>query len=480
MTEAATILVPDPTADRPVRPLVELLTLAAPTVAQMASYTFMGFIDTVIVSRYAGPTDVTPTTAAANGGMVAFSIVSLGMGVMFVVNTLVSQAFGRGDDRLCGRFLWQGVWFAAAFGLGVMAIVPSVPAVFRWAGHEPRLAGLEAAYVRVLLLSAGLKLAATAGEQFLLGVNRPVTVGVASFLAVAVNTLFAWALILGHLGFAPHGVVGSAWAQNIGVTSELVMVGAFAALPKLRHRFGTFDWRPRWDAMAALLRMGVPSGVQVTAEVLAWSAFSMWVMAPFGTGAMAANVYVFRYMSVSFMPAFGVSVAVTALVARYIGRGEPAVAVARANLGFVVTAIYMLACGLGLFVFRRQLIGVFTADPKVLATGAALLVFAAVYQLFDATYIVYNGGLRGAGDTLVPAVVLTTLCWTITVGVGRLIADRRPAWGPVGPWVAAMVYGGTLSTFICTRFARGRWRHMPLAAVQSQDDQPQMHTDSHR
>ncbi len=464
MTDVATIL-PTRTALRPVRPLVELLTLAAPTVAQMASYTLMGFIDTVILSRYGGRADVTPTTAAANGGLVAFSIISLGMGVMFVVNALVSQAFGRGDDRLCGRFLWQGVWFAAAFGLAVLATVPAAPAVFRWLRHEPRLAGMEATYVRVLLLSAGLKLASTAGEQFLLGVDRPVTVGVASFLAVAVNTVFAWALILGHLGFAPHGVVGSAWAQNVGVASELLMVGGFAALPTLRHRFGTGDWRPRAAAMGELLRMGVPSGVQVTAEVLAWSAFSMWVMAPFGTGAMAANVYVFRYMSVSFMPAFGVSVAVTALVGRYIGRGEPAVAIARAHLGFVVTAAYMLACGAGLFGFRRQLIGVFTADPAVLKTGATLLVFAAVYQLFDASYIVYNGGLRGAGDTLVPAVVLGTLCWAITVGGGRLIADRRPAWGPAGPWVAATVYGGTLSTFICYRFARGRWRHTPLAST---------------
>ena len=464
MTETSTLLVPDVT-DRPVRPLVELLSLAAPTVAQMASYTCMGFIDTVILSRYGGPADVTPTTAAANGGLFAFSIISLGMGVMFIVNALVSQAFGRGDDRLCGRFLWQGVWFAAGFGVAVQAIAPVAPRVFAWAGHEPRLAGLEAAYVHVLLLSAGLKLASTAGEQFLLGVDRPVTVGVASFLAVAVNTVFARALILGRLGFAPHGVVGSAWAQNVGVTSELVMIAAFVALPKLRRRFGTGDWRPRAAAMRELLRMGVPSGVQVTAEVLAWSAFAMWVMAPFGTGAMAANTYVFRYMSVSFMPAFGVSVAVTALVGRYIGRGQPAVAVARANLGFMVTAVYMVACGAGLFLFRRQLIGVFTTDPAVLRTGATLLVFAAVYQLFDASYIVYNGGLRGAGDTLVPALVLTTLCWAIVVGCGRLIAEGRPAWGPAGPWVAAMVYGGSLSVFICTRFARGRWRHAPLPST---------------
>ena len=211
--------------------------------------------------------------------------------------------------------------------------------------------------------------------------------------------------------------------------------------------------------------MGVPSGVQIVAEVLAWSAFSMWVMAPFGTGAMAANTYVFRYMSVSFMPAFGVSVAVTALVGRYIGRGRPDLAVARANLGFVVTAAYMMTCGVLLFAFRRPLIGLFTDDPYALRTGATLLVFGAAYQLFDATYIVYNGGLRGAGDTLVPAVVLASLC----SGLGR---GRRPAGGrppaPVrtgGPWVAAMVYGGTLSTFICVRFARGKWRHVPLTAT---------------
>ena len=46
-------------------------------------------------------------------------------------------------------------------------------------------------------------------------------------------------------------------------------------------------------------------------------------MAAFGTKGMAANHFVFRYMSVSFMPAFGISVAVTALVGRYIGRGQP-------------------------------------------------------------------------------------------------------------------------------------------------------------
>ena len=52
-----------------------------------------------------------------------------------------------------------------------------------------------------------------------------------------------------------------------------------------------------------------------------------------------------------------------------------------------------------------------------------LLIFAAVYQFFDAMYIVYNGALRGAGDTFVPAVMTGVLCWGITV-VRRI--RRRP------------------------------------------------------
>src|SRR5439155_8400853 len=164
----------------------------------------------------------------------------------------------------------------------------------------------------------------------------------------------------------------------------------------------------------------------------------------FGTKGMAANNYVFRYMAVSFMPAFGISTAVTALVGRYIGRGMPDVAVHRAHLGFAVAVTYMLGCA-GLFVVaRHQLIGLFSGDAEVLKLGATLLIFAAIYQLFDAMYIVYYGGLRGAGDTFVPAVATATLCWSITVLGGYLVARFARDLGPKGPWIVATAYGAIL------------------------------------
>jgi MATE family multidrug resistance protein len=142
--------------------------------------------------------------------------------------------------------------------------------------------------------------------------------------------------------------------------------------------------------------------------------------------------------------------------------GRPDVAVRRADLGFVVAAAYMLLCGLVFFLGRNVLIGLFASEAEVRRVGAMLLVFAAVYQFFDAMYIVYNGALRGAGDTLVPAVMTGVLCWSITVFGGYAVARWWNTLGPAGPWITATAYGVILGLFMLARFRRGGWRSIRL------------------
>jgi MATE family multidrug resistance protein len=401
-------------------------------------------------------------TAAANSGILAFSVISLGMGVLWVVNTLVSQAFGRKDYRECGQFMWQGVWFSLAFWVVMLPLLPLAGPMFSGMGHERALARAEATYLQIIVALSALKLVGTAVQQFLLAVDRAHAVAVSTVIGVGANALVAWVMIFGKLGIAPMGVRGAAWAQNIGVGIETLVAIAFALAPTLRHKFDVLDWRLRTRQMQTLLRVGIPSGVQVVAEVLAWGAWGNFVMAAFGTKGMAATTFVFRYMAVSFMPAFGIGTAVTALVGRYIGRRRPDIAVQRAHLGFKVSLGYMLGCALLFVLFRRPLIAIFAHDQDVIQLGAMMLVFAAAYQVFDATYIVYYGALRGAGDTFVPALATAIFCWSITVCGGYFLARSVPQLGPAGPWYAASAYGAILSAFIVTRFLRGKWRTIDL------------------
>lgn len=415
--------------DPQTRPLVELLRLAGPTVLQMASYTIMQFIDTYLLARLG----TLEAAAAAMSGLFAFSLMCFGIGVIQLVNTLVSQNFGRGEYRRCGTYLWQGVWFGLGWAVVLVPVMVYAGGMFRVMGHEPRLARMETVYLQITLATTFVKMVSTSFGQFLLAINKPGIVFGAAALGVGANMVAAYPMILGRWGMRSYGIAGAAWAQNIGVTIEALVLVVYGLQPWIREKFNSFDWRLRLEPLRTLLAVGWPAGVQFVADVLAWAMFSMVVMAQVGESAMAANMFTFRFMSVSFMPAIGIGTAITALVGRYIGMGQADLAVHRANLGFKVNLVYMLSCGLLLFFFRNQLMQLFTSEPDVLRTGAVLLVFAAVYQLADAMYVSYSGALRGAGDTFVPAVATGVLNWSLSVGLGFVVARLLPRWGAVGP-----------------------------------------------
>ncbi len=430
-------------------PIRELLTLAAPTVAQMASYTVMHFIDTLMLSRVGNDA----AAAAGMAGLFSFTLISFGFGVLLLVNALVSQNYGRKDYAECGRFMWQGLWWAAGYALLILPLIALMPRVFSMLGHEPRLVQLESDYFSLVVAASIIKLAATAVGDFLLAINRPNAVLVAAVTGVAFNSAAAWWLMLAPGGPA-LGVKGAAWAQVLGLAIELLVLVGFVLRPSIRARFNVLDWRPRWAQMKQLLVLGTPSGLQTVTDVLAWSLFLAYVIAQFGTNALAANNYMFRFMMVSFMPCFGLSAAVTALVGRYVGRRQAGVAMQRAHLGFKVAAAYMILCGLVYFFARRPLIHLFTSDPEVVRIGEVLLVFAALYQLFDAMYIIYNGALRGVGDTFVPSIVTGVLVWGVMLFGGWFVARTWPQLGVAGPWTMATLYGGILGVFMLTRFTR--------------------------
>jgi MATE family multidrug resistance protein len=353
-----------------------------------------------------------------------------------------------------------------AYSVLVLPLVAAAPSVFRLVGHSDHLAGLEAQYLQIVLLSAVFKMVGTATGQFLLATNRPNSVLISAVAGVAVNIAVAAVLIFGVAGFPRLGVVGAAWAQNVGVFVEMSVLLLFA-LVRDGGRFNVGDWRPRPREAVTLLRIGAGSGLQIFADVLAWTMFASFVMIQVSEPAMTANQFMFRYIVVSFMPAIGISHAVTALVGRYIGRKQFEVAIHRANLGFKVAAVYMLVCGVLMVAFRYPLMRVFTSDAEVARLGATLMIFAGFYQLFDAMYLVYNGALRGAGDTFVPAVVTATLCWGVTVLGGYLIARHVPSLGVAGPWIACTVYGLILGLFTSARFRRGAWRRIHLEPAAS-------------
>jgi MATE family multidrug resistance protein len=159
----------------------------------------------------------------------------------------------------------------------------------------------------------------------------------------------------------------------------------------------------------------------------------------------------------SFMPGVALSVAATTLVGQDIGGGDPQGA-ARAGYNALKLAIaYMGLMGLTFLVGGGLIATGFNRDPEVVRVARRLFVWAAAFQMFDATGMVSGGILRGAGDTRYPMVASVVCAWLVFVPLIWLLGQRL-GWGAEGSWAGATIYIIVVGLVLFARVRSGRWK----------------------
>lgn len=452
-------------------PLLEMLVIAAPTVATMTSYTAMQFVDKWMVSQIEPP-DAVYVAAQGNGGLVAFVPIAIIMGLLQVINTYVSQNYGAGRPERGAAYGWNSLWIALFAQVLLVPYILLVPHIFGSMNHSERLVALETEYAQVLLLGAFFTMATRGIAHFFYGLHRPMTVLLAALIGNVVNVAANWVFIYGNLGAPALGVTGAAVGTIIGTGVELCIPIAVFVSPRYARLFGTRGaWRPSWAHVADIFRIGWPAALMFGSEIVCWGYFMTELVGRFGEAQNTAGWIALQYMHLSFMPAIGISIAVTAMVGKAMGMKRPDIAARRAYLGMGVTMGYMGLCALGFFLFRHALVSVFlpeglddAARAEILRIGGWVMVVAAAFQLFDAIAVTISAALRGAGDTVWPGVLTMILAWSVIVGGGHAAVALAPGLESLGPWIASAIYVIALGSILLIRFARGRWRSLDLLA----------------
>ena len=466
----------------------EVWTIAWPTVLTMTSYTVMQFVDQLMVGQV-GPMEL---AAQSNGMMWSFAVLSFALGIVTVVNTYVSQNLGAGRPENGPKYAWAALWLAVVvwsvllvpyafslpwvFGTVMPALMPQL-----MQGHTPILMELETRYAQILVFGSIFLLVGRGMNQFFFGLHRPRYVTLGAISGNIANLVAGWILIFGSEGIPAWGVpgipglpalglFGAAYANLIGSFVEMAIPFSIFLGRRLHAELKTRSaWRPRFDTIAELLKLGWPAGLQWGNELLCWTIFMSVLVGSFGSEHMTACAIAFGYMRLSFMPAIGFSVATNSLVGKYIGAGQPAIAVARAYLTLKMAMAYMTACALAFIVFREQAIRLFLSNEldaasadRIVSIGSKLMICMAVFQTFDAFGIIFSGALRGAGDTVWPGVMTIIYSWVFIVLGGWLLVEYAPGLESIGPWIASSFYIIMFGLTLWWRFASGRWQSIRL------------------
>lgn len=390
---------------------------------------------TVLIARSFGANDREAARRTAEQAMVlAVGLVTvLTVAIWASANSLIVLLFNPDAQLLASANLFLRV---AVWGMPFMAVMQVVGAIMRGAGNT----------------------------------KTPMQV---AFYVNIINVIANYVLIYGIFGSPALGMIGAAIAMLISQ-----FVGACLAIYAITRPSQVISLKIKrkiqtdTQEMRRILVIGIPAAF----ESLFWqfsSIIMMGLIVTFGTNALAAHQLGMNAESLSYMPSAGFGIAATAFVGQSLGAGRLDLAnryVREINKWGIVLTVFTSAL---LLFLPTQIMSLLTNDLEVIELGAIYLRLMGVVQVPQLLSGIFNGAMRGGGDTRAPMYIGGIGLWGIRIPFS-FIFSRTLGLGIVGVWWAMALDLSVRFVLTVIRYRGGKWQHAlqlasPVAVETSAD-----------
>jgi Na+-driven multidrug efflux pump len=185
------------------------------------------------------------------------------------------------------------------------------------------------------------------------------------------------------------------------------------------------------------------------------------IIARIGVTEYATHIICMNLLSLSFCFGDGLSIAGSALVGQNMGKKRPDLSIIYGKVGQHLA--FLFSCSIFIvFLFGRGfLVASFNSDPVIVALGSNIMIFAALCTHMQTSQVVFNGCLRGAGDTgyvaaisiISVALVRPCLTWLFCFPLGT---------GLYGAWITLLIDQCFRLVTSYRRFSSGKWAAIVL------------------
>ncbi len=436
------------------------LALGLPLVGSQLAQNLIWVTDTVLLG-WLGAKEL---AASVLGTAMFFVFFIVGSGVSNAVMTISANAAGKNDTRGVRRATRMGLWEAAIFGMMIMIPLAYAESFLLAIGQSAELSAMAAGYVHVSMFGIAPALIAMTMRGFLSAVEHAAILLWVTVLGVLVNAFLAYALIFGNFGMPALGLTGAAIGSvgtNVAMAIALIVYSVWKKSLRryeILARFFKFDW----PIMKALLKLGIPIGLTLLAEVGMFNG-AAFMMGWSGTIALAAHGIVLQIASLAFMIPFGLSQAANVRVGRAVGRVDLIGIDRAAKTALLICVCSGLTTALIFWSIPEWLIRLFldqsNADSaRIVAYGIPLLGLAAAFQVFDSIQVTSVGLLRGVRDARIPMFIAIFSYWGVGLPMGYVLAVPF-GYGGYGVWIGLAAGLALAAALMSWRFfhRRARW-----------------------
>jgi len=441
----------------------------------------MSLVDVAMVGHL-GPEAL---AATGMGGMLAWGALSIVLGIRTSVQTITSRRLGQKKTKECINALINGFILASAYALPISILGYSygyliIPLFI----DDTLTTPIAISYFSISSIGIFFNALSFVFQGFYTGIEKTKIHLNVTIVSNVINAYLNAGLIYGKQGlvnvlglekisffdfsklwfwadFDGMGVSGAAIGTLI--SSIWMMLHYFHYLNKqdvVRQNKGFLSTGINVIMLKKQVSLSFPMGIQEMMIAIGYSIFYK-IMSIIGIVELATTQLLFTIMHASFMPAMGVGQACATLVGKYMGSKEIEKSEQSIKESLRIAEYIMGTMGLFFIFFSKPILMIFTTDPDIINLGVWGLRLIGFLQFIDAICFTLFLALTGAGNTLFPALVESSLIWGFMLPVSYY-AGVVLSIGFKAPFVAFAVYLFLMAFILSIKVAKGDWKEIEV------------------
>jgi putative MATE family efflux protein len=427
--------------------------LAVPMVLELVLESAFAVVDIYFVGKLG-------SSAVATVGLtetMLFLLYAVGMGLAMAVTAVVARRVGEGKQEEAAITAVQAIWIAllASLPFAIVGIVYAQD-LLRMMGADEWTLTYGYPYMQWALGSNAVIMLLFTINAIFRGAGDASAAMRVLLVANGLNIMLDPMLIFGFGPIPAFGVEGAAIAttigRGVGVLMQLwILFRGGKHLAVLRSHLiwhGAILWN--------IVKTSLGGVGQMIVGMTSWI-FLMRILADIGSEAVAGATIAIRIMMFTMMPAWGMSNAAATLVGQNLGAQQPARAESAVWRIGVYNMVYLLLVSVAYFAFPRELMGIFSDDPSVIATGSEWLRILSYSLFVYGWWMVSVQAFNGAGDTLTPTWINIFFFWLIQIPLSWLLAIHFD-WQQSGVFWGVFISETSVGLFTLWLFSRGKWK----------------------
>jgi len=384
---------------------------------------------------------------------------SLAIGGMVVV----AQFIGQGNIKKANATMKQALYS----GLIITIILTIIMFLFQgpiiatlFGSAEPIVISNAHTYLRITLLTYPLITIDLVANGLLRGAGDTKTPMKISIFMNIINVSLTYTFI-NILGM---GIVGAALGIAIarvsgGIIILIVLLRGSKILKLTNVRKFKFDK----SLLKPIFGIGVPASV----ESLLFNGgklITQIFIVNMGTIAIASNAIAGSVATLLNVPGNSLCIAATALVGKYMGRGETKEAENALSYITKLSTVLLTLIALMFIPFASKVVALFTNNVEIIHLASTVLIVNSLCIPLWSISFVMPSGLKGAGDVKYTLVTTIIGMWLFRITLGYLLGVVFK-FGLIGVWLGMVIDWVVRGSLYLIRFKKGKWKHKPLVKM---------------